>query len=1189
MTQKTNWKLRLLPILIILLLAFAVPSASALVSPQLLYDQIEPHVDVIILRDDQIGITVQRSKPNSDIREKVGNVPVTITTKATSRTIAHTETISTGSDTGVAVFDIGKFRTEEQIKASRYFDIELTISGSTRNYANFHADEIRAISGKNLLIMLDQDTQKPYIHDFTFNGRDVMFSQLVSTITPKNDANHTFTVKLQAMGHTEAITGKLFTGTESKPDKELASLSVSPSNNQYVFNFTDKWLQKLSVGKQVIFQWTVGSTSYTYTSSMVCVDPVIPEPNTNKEEKTPKTSFSMKNGKLQITVPTGVPFLAGFTFTLDVPKMPIMFYLDTTGEMMFGAVFSYGVEPFSDNPDKKSWKQTNNDKISDWMDESVEKFKKDIAKMKDNVNPEKGVAGKTGAAKNPSFELTFQIGGTMRGKNALTKNDPLTIESTIFASIEGKLKFKKQFMAGPIPFFIGAEITASVEVVDSGVIYTDRKDPLKDMKNGKGQDMKPKTPEASMKITASLGVAVKLGIGIDGVACVWAQGGVAAIPSITIAVPTDPAKPFPHFEFKMNFSIKAGVKLLWISYQIEPLSYDLLVADNWHKAPPTLPYWQPTTKKMAVTAAETTDDGGTIATSAEMQECCIAELPEDYFANLQTIGDPITLYTVNTSGETESEAFQPYFPAEIPIASAHWGSSTVLSDNIPYENDVIPYTGLNGEEREDAYGVVKPVDEKMLLENTYYNSNCKTLTTAKGVYFLFVANVKIQDEYVPTLMLSTTFGGDVLKNAIPILMDDKEKRYVLDFDMSTVNNESQRSFDVDIVVTYSKGKDARTSYMGMFNYKLAFDWDSQKLWTYAKKELNVDTSANYYKALHPRVVTNFHGQSMIAWQMQFDMEYKSYTFTKPAICCVYTFADYASNNVHWSERELIVVDYPMRDLVLIQDNDYQTLFLCCLSRDRKLETDVPFIETFDKGVDHNTLKYKELKKVDTIVPNAYKAQKLREHTALVTDSAGSLHVVDSSNRILFKLDNAEMALPVDYATSLLSITGSGDNLQYDLLCYWGDSQSHTQGNKDYPVYDDYDRVEAKRIVLLSNKTGWAYRKGAISQEFTLCGLDKVYQKVKLLATDAKNALCGMLYTYVPDVKGYSGNIYTAQIPNVAAIEIEGMTTNDPCVGKNEKVGVFFDMVNSGNLFLTGADVEIEFYRKDQDKPFSQIR
>ena len=1171
--------LRLLPGLFALMLLFSAPGASALVNPALLYDQIEPHVDVIILRDDEIGITVQRTQQGSDIRQKCKGVPVTIKTLATSRTIAHTETVVT-KDEGVAVFDTTKFRTGDQIKASRYFDIELTVDGKTVSLAYFHSDEMRAVSGKNILILLDQDVQKPYLREFTFNDRDVMFSQFTATVTPKNVSNHTFKAVLQAMGHTEALTASLCVGEKSKVEREIMKKTVSPDHNQntYTFEFTDQWLNKLPVGKELILRWEASGKTYEYTSSLVLTAPVIVEPSTNREDKSPKTSFSMKDGKLQITVPTGVPFLAGFTFTLDVPKMPIMFYLDTSGEMMLGAVFTYGVEPFSDKPEKRSWQRTNNDKISDWMDESVEKFKKDIAKAKDNVNPEKGLAGKTGAAKNPSFELTFQIGGTMRGKNALTRNDPLTIESTIFASIEGKLKFKKQFMAGPVPFFIGAEISAGVEVVNTGVLYTDRKDPLKDMKSGKQSDVKPQSPTSSMKISGSLGVAVKLGIGID---------GVAALPSITIAMPTDPAKPFPHYEFKMNFSLKAGVKILWVSYQIEPLSYDLLVADNWHKAPPSLPYWQDTKKKTAaLSGGKATDDGGTMATDAEMEACCIAVLPEDYFATLQSAGSAVMQYAMDANGAMAGEMFQPYYPAEIPIAGVHLGSDTVLSDNIPYENDVIPYSTLDGEAREDGYGVVKPVDERLLIKDTYYNANIKTAATNQWTSIFYIANIKIKGEYVPTVMVSTLIGNE-LKHAIPILMDDTVPRYVVDYDMSILHDESNAQFVIDVLVAYSKGKDPAKSRMGLFNYKIKYDPAAQKLVTYAKQEIKVDTSYNQYKALHPRVNTVSAGRATIAWRMQYDMDYKSYTFTKPALCVVSSYIDNAGN-VHWGEREMKEIDYPMLDLLIVQGQREEPLFLCTLSADRTLKTEDPFIKAYMKRFDQKTTQLKALEKVQLAVPNAYKAQRMRNDVAFVSDKSGSLYMVSNANTVLFTLKNDSMAMPVDYAVMVNTFNkrSSPHSLMYNILCYWGDSKAHTQGKADYPAYDSYDRITARRIILFDKGDG-TFGEYSVGQDFTLCELDRPILKVKVVPpVDKDEQFCRLIYTYVPDVQGYFGNIYMANVPNVAALEITGMTTNDPCVGKGEAVGLFFDIKNSGNTLLMETKIELGFYRKDQTKPFA---
>ncbi len=1194
----------------------AAASAAELIDPKLLYDQLgrSNQAKIYVISEDEVVVLVQ-SPTDSEQMKNERDMSVTLTTKDTWRTKAHTETIITNSY-GMAIFKIDHFRTQEHQQATKYFYGEITVKDTTSQHRQgWHDKDTRLVGGDKKKVILTQNGAEPYVYEAVFNSSDLLMTDYKAQVTPKNDVNHQIKIAVDpGQQNPSSVTFRLMGG-----DKKLAEQTVSSkTDGRFVANFDQKWLSEsgLPVGEAVRVEYTAGSVTKSVKLNLNVEKAKKQEPETNKEEKFPNLGFSIANGDLVVTIPKAIPFIGGYKATLKVPSLPITFYLDTDGKFMLGFTLEYSKEPFSDNEEDKGWKRTNPVKVKDWIQENRKNYQKDKEKIKNQVTPLKGKVGTTPWM--PKFKLTFTIGGMFTCMNLYAKSDKnVSVSASTFASIAGDLSVRKYLFAGPVPFFIGGNLKGSIMACYEYQIIINQGDPLKTMrKNG---DDTPIDFGPELAISASLGVSVTAGVGFEKFFSIWVEGSVTALPSITIKAETrpDPAKPYPWYVFKLNFSLRAGVRLIFTSYEITPLSYNYVIADNHD--PHSKPYFERISGPWAPNPVPGDTGGLTIGVTentisdAELNEICLGSVtfnaapapqPDAHGNYPESPAMPRVYNPGNPAGNYGLDSLS------FTLDQSRWDFTVETS--APYENDAMPYDFDYGDTEwtqgtSDGLGIVVPDQRVKILDKGYADPKLKYQSCNGHNFLFFIAVVEVNGVKAPTLVYAELVANNQIKDGklYPVVFGTEtaqNPRYVTDFDvsMALINNE----ICVETVVAYSKGPSAASSYMGVYTRPFKYTATGPSYLS-ARKELKTKF-AYHYKALMPQILltqntqyyddADDHNQARTTYQvclaylLQYDIAYKDYASSTPSVVM---YARFQSRN--WDDYNVVTPAFfnaPISQIFIGKARD--------LYRDHSII--YKFVDTwrvayvyndegkFDKpendkiqnyyyytdqrdGYENKTyyLQGTELKGHDV--------QQVHDMCIAFIGSDDKLNIsthsrYDTTYASSIELPHEGKSL---YYTQKLNVWDSNLNYFY----YWPEEiKVHSGTPAPYPLPAKQYRNLMGRYVSVGlhynvNTSAYEFRDNPrFSESFILCKLDNNIDYLR--AYPMGDGYCGLYYTSCDNLLAFSADINFARVPIVDAAEVASMAPNDPCIAQGEVFCMYANIQNSGNTFLGSGRIQMNY-------------
>ncbi|MDD3410729.1 MAG: hypothetical protein PHY12_07945, partial [Eubacteriales bacterium] len=764
----------------------------------------------------------------------------------------------------------------------------------------------------------------------------------------------------------------------------------------------------------------------------------------------------------------------------------------------------------------------------------------------------------------------------------------------------------------PVPFYIGADVKGSFTVARDFKIIINQGDPLKTMRQ-QGTDT-PVDASEEFSMAASLGVSVTAGFGIDGIAGVWAEGGVTALPAITIAKQSRPDKPYPHYEFKLNFYLKAGVRIIFVSYEMTPISYNYVIADNHD--PEKKPYCKKISGPWMPAPSANDVSGGTVTelAQAELESICIGSIDLDN-----------SVYGDSWDGSDPGALGMQ----KVTLNADHLATlNGLVEENLPpYQNDAIPYDDQQSDEvwtagTSDGLGVVTPDYHVKVLENAYANPKIKYMEVGGIRYMFFVAAIWVDHVVCPTLLCAeleySTNKVDANRlYAVTYGTENKQSpRYVTDFDVSGAQvtegeGSSEKKFNqFEVVVAYSKvlkqvdekGNNLVEGQMGLF--VRPFRWTGEAAgpqYLPQRKELKHGFSYDYkVKSLSIHIApavsqkpdqrkeywTSY--QVCVAYLLQYDYNYKNRLVSMPTVM-MYT-RNY--NGESWSsddDAKVESLNYPVSQVFVgtgygfFPPGDYNELWntiwrvAYVYNEDRKIDSvAADKIQNYFYRLDFwkgNTFEYTGRK----ATYSGYNMQRVLDHAMVYVGQDGMMRLTQHYNQE--DTYNTNFTVPLE-GQSFFEV--AQDRTSLNFFYYWTESVKTPKDGTPAPVptpRSDYKCLMG-RMVSMEMKKDWAQDvvtgKYRTSQPFILCRLDQNVEQ--LSAYPVPGSYCGLYYTTV-DAKKNAADIHFARVPIVDAIEVPSLTPSDPCIAQGEPFRMYINIENSGNTYLGRGTVELVYSRQ----------
>ena len=289
-------------------------------------------------------------------------------------------------------------------------------------------------------------------------------------------------------------------------------------------------------------------------------------------------SLSILGGGAGFTIPESTPVVGGSKISADFLKLPITVIIGLDGTVMF----SYNFD-ITTIVEKEAFLNT------EYIPRKSGKTKSVLGYVKEMFNA-KLKAYKAGKAlinkKGPSSFLvdgsnSVKVNAMLTGVGSYDSSTGyINLDLSMMVAVEGKFD-KTFYYIIPPPVYAGFEASASAGVM--GGVGVKFKPPIPPNDISSLTTLETKNFEPIQSINFALGLSVYAGVGIRGLLCVEASGGVATGAEINFKENNKkPAnKEYPRITSDIGFDVKVSAVALWFKAEKTLFSKSYNIYDSW--------------------------------------------------------------------------------------------------------------------------------------------------------------------------------------------------------------------------------------------------------------------------------------------------------------------------------------------------------------------------------------------------------------------------------------------------------------------------------------------------------------------------------------------------------------------------------------------------------------------------------
>lgn len=490
--------------------AYAVETGSADADGQ-------PSYVVYVISREEMGLSVVDVTDNA--KTPVAGASVTLTSLETNASVT-----ATTDENGLAVFNLKTSNLGSPIQLDGIGDgyrfegsIKTVVAGKGDTWMDFEAGRLRVDGGRAVQTPIRQkaSVSDPYFTMLSFDGWDILYTDNGVVSSPRNDIDHTFAGKLYVPVGTSA-TISLIARKSGKDDIVVFSKNVVVEGGFAQFSQTARYLllsaankDLLADGRDYFYRVTANGASYIVATKFTVRQAPVPEPISRGVIVAPDTrsigSYSL---------PSDIPFpLGGSELSIWVPTFPVMGWASPQGYAFFASTISTTLKNTAPCTRDSAWRQETRDTAQEQCKFMEDVWSRSIDKFENTSNmldPHASVKDKFAISPAISLDLTMQS-YMLEEWDFDTLLWRVTFNSIFVANLG--FSFTTAVVIGPVPLFITFKLGLGMKLsASSGMETTNFSSNLSIPKN------------AGIAFTATISVALSVGVGISGVASVSLRG-----------------------------------------------------------------------------------------------------------------------------------------------------------------------------------------------------------------------------------------------------------------------------------------------------------------------------------------------------------------------------------------------------------------------------------------------------------------------------------------------------------------------------------------------------------------------------------------------------------------------------------------------------------------------------------------
>ncbi len=466
------------------------------------------------------------------------------------------------------------------------FAIITDMAGTRSGFLNIEKDGYRVLTqldadldGGSILIhkLTPTNAKDVYVRCADLEGSDLINKPNTISLTPNTTRDLNLTVLLSggSMNHLRMQDLRIKAKNPSSGDREFKESSKTELGEKTIqFTYTKRWAEKLLDPDTVLKAKDVLTIEETHATikpveiNMKVKDAVVEKATWNN------IKFSIVGAGGSFTIPKSVPAIGNSKLDVDFLKLPITLIIGLDGT----AIFSYkaDIETIIDQkefltsdfiPRKQEKAKTIRDKVQNAFNAKMKAFSEGKGLMTGDSESRFPIDG------SHSVKVNFMAMGS---GSYDWKTGYITLSTSMMVALEGK--YGMTFYA-IIPPSVYAGFNASASLSASG---------------GVGIRFKPKDfiNTATMSnaglldtIDLALGLGVYAGVGLHGLFCIEADGGILAKGTLDFRLnETDRPKNkmYPRATVDLGYNVGVTAVALFFKYHKDFLGKTWTVYDSWH-------------------------------------------------------------------------------------------------------------------------------------------------------------------------------------------------------------------------------------------------------------------------------------------------------------------------------------------------------------------------------------------------------------------------------------------------------------------------------------------------------------------------------------------------------------------------------------------------------------------------------
>ena len=529
----------------------------------------ESEFEFVILEMDQIGIYLRDEATNKPI----SGAKVTLTGMEENKGISRTVTTSAN---GTAIFEAGTFKmdSENQMFAG--------ISIQANGYRDIEGQGMTVTSGEAWNLAMKKDDGHSYLKSLTFRGLDILHMEETIEYTPYNDAKQELIAGVMTRPNSNGVVEVKYTDAVTGEEKILKKEFTSTGSKSVKIDLSAQWCKMLMPGQKVTITMTSqingGMEEVNTYDTLIRVNKAV----VDKPVRSMKPTSTIPGSTINFTVPLGLPVVGDLDITMRVPieifdKVPVNISFLPDGGFALGVSIA-ATKKLSEDPelgdtptaDGKSWKTVNSRERA----KKINEYLKGVTNLKNEAA--KGIAHR-GQRANPMNALKRRLdasvsllmtGTITENPNAASEDEKYNGKLNLFASgsLSATISLNEPFMAGPIPVFVGFDLTFGLSIgVDMNFTFTTRSSYAIDLIAWRNMQFDKESLD--IIISPSVKFALYAGVGVKGIAALYLRGSI----SLVLEIHLRPMSKVNQFRaiFTLTASAEVCAEFLIFSYSVK--------------------------------------------------------------------------------------------------------------------------------------------------------------------------------------------------------------------------------------------------------------------------------------------------------------------------------------------------------------------------------------------------------------------------------------------------------------------------------------------------------------------------------------------------------------------------------------------------------------------------------------------